>query len=141
MSLDVAKAQAILAEINAAEEFIADRGPFKVLPRALPDVPALRAKIAELEKRLRVKRSYAKAKGHDLVGDPPVPGLYDLSAVGVVEEIRSIPKGRDRALPTSTTIVRVGFPASEHLWFDPSDLDALDDSLDVAKKPKKPKEP
>ena len=139
--IDVPKFQALLAELHEVEEKLLDRGPIKVLPRPaeeIPNVPLLTARLEAIQVRLRVKRKTAKAKGHDLDNNGAPLG-HDLAAVGLVDQIQTIAKGRDRALPTSTTIVRAGFPGGEHLWFDPADLDALDDSLDVAKQPKAPK--
>ena len=125
MSLDLPAIQALLVEMHDCDEKIADRGPIKVLPRPsgeVPDVPKLKARIQEIEHRLRVKRTNTtKAQGHDLNNEGQSAG-YDLTAVGIVEEVRSIPKGRDRALPKATTIVRVRFPSGEHLWFDPAAL-------------------
>lgn len=128
--IDLDKIRPVLDEIHACDEKIADRGPIKVLPRPaaeIPNVPALRARILELQSKVRVKRKPGTAKGHDLLADGSA-APNDLTAIGVLEEIRTIKKGQDRALPTSTTIVRVAFPAGEHLWFDPSDLTIVVDS-------------
>lgn len=135
VKLDLAKARPRLEELVSANEKIIDRGPVKVLPRPpgdTPDVAMLKKRIDELTLLLQVKRNYAAPKGHDLDGNGN-PRITDLTTVGTLEEIKSVHKGQDRALPTSTTIVRVGFPAGDHLWFDPADL------LFVA--PPKPKKP
>lgn len=137
MKIDLDKVKATLDEITALDEKAADRGPILILPRPaseVPDVKALRARIEDLQKTLRVKRGYKAAKGHDLPGDlaerikagQPVASPYDLSAVGVIDEVKILEKGRkDSALPSATVIVRVGFPAGEHLWFDPHDLELV----------------
>jgi hypothetical protein len=125
MSLDLTKTLALLAELREVEEEIADRGPIKVLPRPpseIPDFPKLKARMEQLFVELSVQRNYKKAKGHDLGG----PQKYDLTAVGVVEEVKYVEQGADDANKSSTTLVRVLFPAGEHLWFDPDDLDPFD---------------
>ena len=126
VKLDLQRILAALAEMHECDEKIADRIPIKVLPRPegeAPDVPKLRARIAEIQKSaLLVTRKTAKAKGHDFDADGKTPLGYDLAAIGVIEEVRVIRKGADRALPTATTVVRVAFPAGEHLYFDPDDL-------------------
>ena len=121
MELDLETIRALLVELGSCDELIADRGPFKVLPRPLPNVPAIQARVTEIKKRLQVKRKSETAKGPDLDNEKKPIG-FDLKAVGTVEALNAIQKGQDRALPKSTTIVRVMFPAGEHLWFDPSDL-------------------
>ncbi len=124
MKLDLKLAAANLEALHAAEEKLADRGPIKVLPRPadqIPNVPLLQARIADLLLALQVKRGYAVAKGHDLDGAGNPHG-YNLAAVGIIDEIKTVEKGRDRANPNATTLVRVGFPSGEHLWFDPADL-------------------
>lgn len=125
MKLDVAKVQARLSEVHAIDEKIADRVPLKVLPRPYgeaPDVPALKARLEDLKQVLRVKRNYTTPKGHDLDGSGLLRAGLDLAAIGIVEEVRAIKKGQDRAIPNATQILRVGFPAGEHLWFDAADL-------------------
>lgn len=123
--LDLKKAAPRLDELVAIDEKLVDRGPIKVLPRPpgeAPDAPVLKARMAELLLLLQVKRNYAAAKGHDLDGNGNAR-ITDLDAVGTLEEIKTLlRKGQDRALPNATTIVRVGFPNGEHLWFDPADL-------------------
>lgn len=128
--IDLKAFAAGLEALNAISEKIADRGPIKVLPRPSSEVPNVAALKAELEATLvtlRVRRNYSAAKGHDLIGSA-ANFQYDLDAVGVVEEVKTVIAGRDRANPSSTTLVRVGFPAGEHLWFDPSDLEPFDAS-------------
>lgn len=126
--LDIEKVRTLLAELHACDEKLADRGPIKVLPRPpeeIPNLPVLQSRIAAIRESLRVKRKNATAKGHDLDNEgAPIP--RDLSAEGEVEEIRSIRKGADRALPKTDVLVRVGFPSGEHLWFDPDDLKTVD---------------
>lgn len=140
--IDLQKLQAALAEIHACDEKIADRIPIKMLPRPpeeIPNVEKLRACIQELQTTiLRVRRKTTTAKGHDLEPQPDgslgaVAGR-DLAAVGIVEEIRTIAKGQDRALPNATTLVRVAFPAGEHVYFEPADLKPV--APDVKDKPK-----
>ena len=122
--LDLAKAAPRLAELVAIDEKILDRGPIKVLPRPAgeaPNVPVLKVRMAELLLLLQVKRNYDAPKGHDLDSNGN-PRITELGDVGVLEEIKTLRKGQDRALPNATTVVRVGFPSGEHLWFDPADL-------------------
>lgn len=126
--IDVEVATALLAEIFVLEEKIADRGPIKVLPRPssdIPNVPELQAAIETRRAKLRVCRNYSDAKGHEL--QLPAQGAeYDLKEIGVVDEIKNIEVGKDRANPKSSTIVRVEFPSGAHLWFDPNDLDLVE---------------
>ena len=139
--LDIAKVRALLAEVHACDEKIADRGPIKVLPRPadeVPNVPALKARIEEIKSALQVRRK-GSPKGHDLEIDPadgvtlrPVPNR-DFKAIGTIEVVQSIKKGQDRALPNTDVLVQVGFPTSEHLWFDPDDLVTVDKESEASK--------
>lgn len=139
--LDLAKVRALLAEVHACDEKIADRGPIKVLPRPsdeIPNVPALRARLVGIQAALRVRRKGAP-KGHDLEPDPadgvtlrPIPNR-DFKAVGTIEAVQSIMKGADRALPNTDVIVQVGFPNGDHLWFDPDDLATVDKESEASK--------
>lgn len=125
--IDLKAIGGFLDELNALDERMADRGPIKVLPRQaseIPHAPTIKARMDVVQQSLCVRRNYKDAKGHDLPG--PAAGVaYDLAEVGNVEEIKTIQQGKDRANPKSTTIVKVGFPSGAHLWFDPSDLDAV----------------
>lgn len=125
--IDVDQVRKLIAEITAIDEQLADRGPFKVLPRPpseVPNVVELRGRLEALQARLRVQRNYDSKKGHDVPG--PASGVdYDLGAVGVIDDIKAIKAGEDRANPDSTTLVRVDFPSGHHLWFDPSDLEMV----------------
>ena len=123
---DIKKVQETLAALAECDEKIADHGPIKVLPRPdseIPNIPAILARIKDLEQDLRVRRkSAAVAKGHDLDNNgSPIPGR-DLKAVGIVEAVETVAKGTDRVLPKATVIVRVRFPDGAHLWFDEEDL-------------------
>ena len=139
--LDLAKVRALLAEVYVCDEKIADRGPIKVLPRPadeVPNVPALKARIEEITSALQVRRKGAP-NGHDLEIDPadgvtlrPIPGR-DFKAAGTIEVIQTIKKGQDRALPNTDVLVQVGFPTSEHLWFDPDDLVTVDKESEASK--------
>ena len=65
--LDLPKIERLLEELHACDEKIADRGPFPVLPRDLPDVPRLKARMAEIHGELDVRRkNVLVAKGHDM---------------------------------------------------------------------------
>lgn len=137
--IDVDKVREFLALINEADEKIADRGPIKVLPRPpgeAPNVPALRQAIEDLRGHLHVRRGYKTARGHDL-DNAKQPLHYDLAAVGIVDDVKAVKAGTDRALPKSTTIVRVGFPGGEHLWFDPADLEPAAGDSSAISAPKK----
>ena len=126
MSFDLKKTVDLLAELHEVEERIIDRGPVKVLPRPdAPDIPKLQARMAVLFGKLHVRRNYDQPKGHDLAANGEAAS-YDLASVGVVELVKTVAEGKDRALPQSTTIVRVGFPSGEHLWFDPNDLESVE---------------
>lgn len=145
--LDLAHVRALLAELAACEEKLADRGPIKVLPRPaaeVPNVPLLTARTSVIQAALQVRRkSASKPTGHDMdiqgdgAGGVVVVGPLrgrDLKAVGVLEEIRSIEKGQDRALPNTSVVVRVHFPGSgDHLWFDPDDLLTVDRESEASK--------
>lgn len=123
--IDVAKISALLTELVHIEDRIADREPIKVLPRLdAPDLPKLQARREVLFAQLAAKRNYKTPKGHDLNASG-LPSGYDLASVGIISEMKSVPKGKDRALPSSSIIVQVGFPSGEHLWFDPHDLDTF----------------
>lgn len=144
--LDIPKIRALLSEVQALDEKIADRGPIKLLPRPsgdIPDVPKLRARLEEIQTALRVKRKGTVAKGHDLLMQDdgaggtmvvgPIPGR-DLKAVGILEQVRAIKKGEDRALPDTNLLVRVHFPGSgDHLWFDPDDIQTVDAASEASK--------
>lgn len=124
MKLDLAKIDGLLRDLAACDEKIADRGPIKVLPRPdseIPNVPVLQTRIKELKQSLQVRRKTTTPKGHDLDNNgSPFP--RDFKAVGTIEDVQTIAKGQDRALPKTTVIVRVHFPDGAHLWFDPDDL-------------------
>lgn len=118
--IDLKKFQDLLDEVAHVDEKIADRGPILVIPRPTSEVPnhrALRARHDELFSALSVRRNYKVARGHDLNANP------DLSAVGIVEEIKQITAGKDAAFPQATVLVRVHYPAGDHLWHPPEDLE------------------
>lgn len=134
--IDVAKTAAKLAELAFLDEKIADRGPIKLLPRPSgesPNVPALQEAIKAIQHTLRVRRNYAKHKGHDLDNNGKPSGSTDtrplgtlvMSAVGVIDDWKEIKPGQDRALPKAHVIVRVAFDTGEHLWFAPEDLELV----------------
>ena len=143
--LDLPKIERLLEELNACDEAIADRGPWKVLPREMPDVPRLQARMAEIHGELDVRRKNVLVpKGHDLYWSGaeygPSPTPIDLKAIGIIEQVQRIAKGSDRALPTTDVIVRVRFPNGDHRWFDPDDLTTIEeDEKEAAKKAAKAK--
>lgn len=130
MKLELGKIERLLEALHACNEKIADRGPIKVLPRPpeeAPNIPVLQAQIKVLLAQLRAKRKNTTTpKGHDLDANGALLAGRDLSAIGVIEEVRTIPKGQDQALPNATHLVRVHFPAGEHVWFDADDLVATE---------------
>ena len=141
--LDLPKIEALLAELHACDEKIADRGPFPVIPRDMPDVPRLRARMAEIHGELDVRRkNVLVAKGHDMDWNgaefvqPVIP--VDLKAIGIIEQVKRIAKGTDRALPKTDVLVRVRFPNGDHRWFDPDDLTTIEEDEKAAKKKPKP---
>jgi len=122
--IDVKKTIETLAELAAIDEKIADRGPILLLPRPqadIPNPPRLRARQEALFATLRVKRAYSTPKGQDLDNNGKPIG-YDLNAIGTVEAAKVVTAGAHRAAPGATTIIQVGFPTGDHLWFEPSDL-------------------